>query len=484
MSETQNIEYKESWREEYLKWICGFANAQGGSLYIGIADDQSIVGVTDAKRLMEDIPNKIVNYLGIVADVNLHVQDNKEYIEIVVEPSPIPISFRGAYHYRAGSTKQVLNGAALQQFLMRKMGRTWDDIERLPYNEDVIDRGAIDYFLRKGIQANRIDSSLQNEDTHTVLDSLDLLAETGALKNAAILLFGKRPQKYFTGIQFKIGRFGVDESDLLFDDIVEGNILQMADKVVELLKSKYLILPIHYEGMQRVAPLEVPEDALREMLYNAIVHRDQRGSGIMMWVYDDHIELWNEGPLPENMNVDTLLKKHKSRQRNPKIARVFYLAGMIETWGRGIHKICKAFNESGMELPMFEETEGGVAVSFKRKIPRTTEQTPEQVTDTSKDTSKYTPTDTVDNQEPFTHHISTTQVPHKYHISSTQVKSLWDKMEDNKEYSTIDLMRLMEVTNKSYFTKSYLQPAIQNEIIELLYPDHPRHPRQKYHRKR
>jgi len=278
MSESQNIEYKESWRDEYLKWICGFANAQGGKIYIGIADNKKIVGVSDAKRLMDDIPNKIVNMLGIVADVNLLEKEDKQYIEISVEPSAIPISLKGVYHYRSGSTKQVLNGAALHQFLMRKMGKTWDDIARLPYSEDVLDRSAIGYFLQKGIQADRIDASLLNEDTHSVLNSLDLITEDGSLKNAALLLFAKRPQSYFTGVQFKIGRFGNDESDLIFDDVIEGNILQMADKVVNLLKSKYLISPIHYEGMQRVATLEIPEKALREMLYNAIVHKEQRFS--------------------------------------------------------------------------------------------------------------------------------------------------------------------------------------------------------------
>ncbi len=311
MRESQNIEYKESWRDEYLKWICGFANAQGGKIYIGIADNHEVVGVADAKRLMDDIPNKIVNMLGIVADVNLLEKEDKQYIEISVEPSAIPISLKGVYHYRSGSTKQVLNGASLHQFLMRKMGKTWDDVERIPYSEDLLDRGAIDYFLQKGIQADRIDASLLNEDTRSVLDSLELLSDNGSLKNAAILLFGKRPQRYFTGVQFKIGRFGNDESDLIFDDIVEGNILQMADKVVELLKSKYLISPIHYEGMQRVATLEIPEKALREMLYNAIVHKDYRGSAIMMWVYNDHVELWNEGELPENMDVFTLSTSEK-----------------------------------------------------------------------------------------------------------------------------------------------------------------------------
>ena len=90
-NESQNVEYKESWRDEYLKWICGFANAQGGRIYIGVNDQKDVIGLSDAKRLLEDIPNKIVNYLGIVEDVNLLMEGDKEYIEIVVSPSNMPI---------------------------------------------------------------------------------------------------------------------------------------------------------------------------------------------------------------------------------------------------------------------------------------------------------------------------------------------------------------------------------------------------------
>ena len=115
-NESQNIEYKESWRDEYLKWICGFANAQGGRIYIGVNDQKEVIGLSDAKRLLEDIPNKIVNYLGIVEDVNLLMEGDKEYIEIVVSPSNMPIAYKGTYHYRSGSTKQELKGLALQQF--------------------------------------------------------------------------------------------------------------------------------------------------------------------------------------------------------------------------------------------------------------------------------------------------------------------------------------------------------------------------------
>ena len=68
--ESQNVEYKRSWHDDYLRWVCGFANAKGGALWIGIDDDKSIVGVSGAKKLMEDIPNKIKDLLGIVVDVS------------------------------------------------------------------------------------------------------------------------------------------------------------------------------------------------------------------------------------------------------------------------------------------------------------------------------------------------------------------------------------------------------------------------------
>lgn len=92
MPEQQNIEWKESWRDEYLKWICGFANAQGGKLYIGCDDSGKVVGVSDSKKLMEDIPNKIRDAMGIVVDVNRLTEGDREYIEIDVPPYPIGIS--------------------------------------------------------------------------------------------------------------------------------------------------------------------------------------------------------------------------------------------------------------------------------------------------------------------------------------------------------------------------------------------------------
>ncbi|MBO7368556.1 MAG: ATP-binding protein [Paludibacteraceae bacterium] len=128
MSESQNVEYKESWRSEYLKWICGFANAQGGVVYIGINDSGDVVGVKNPNKLMEDIPNQIQSGMGILAEVNKLSADGKEYIEIIVRPSSFPVSYHGEYYYRSGSTKQLLTGAALSEFIIRKTGIHWEDV--------------------------------------------------------------------------------------------------------------------------------------------------------------------------------------------------------------------------------------------------------------------------------------------------------------------------------------------------------------------
>ena len=366
LSESQNIEYKESWNDKYLQWICGFANAQGGRIYIGVNDEKEVIGVRDSKKLMEDIPNKIANFLGIVEDVNLLVEGDKEYIEIVVMPSSMPIAYRGVYHYRSGSTKQELKGLALQQFIMRKMGHSWDDMPLPTATLEEIDRSAIDYFLKKGISKRRIDPSVKESSTEDVLRNLNLIGDDGYLRTAAVLLFGKNPQRRFAGVQFKIGRFGVNESDLIIQDVVEGNVIQMVDRVVDILKSKYLYSPIHYEGMERVEPLEIPEDGLREILYNSVCHKEYMGAPIQMQVYSDHVEIWNEGGLPDGYTAETLMRKHSSRPRNKTIAAVMFRAGFIETWGRGYTKVRESFEAENYPMPKVTEIDGGVSVWIKR----------------------------------------------------------------------------------------------------------------------
>ena len=261
---------------------------------------------------------------------------------------------------------QELNGVALQQFILKKMGRSWDDMVHERATVEDLDREAIDFFLRKGIQAGRIDPSEVNAPTATVLQNLNLVDDEGRLKNAALLLFCKKPGRYFTGTEFKIGRFHSNMADLVSQEMIEGSIIQMADRVVRMLKDKFLTMPIHYEGLQRIERLEIPEDALREILYNAICHKDYLGPQIQMRVWDHHVEIWNDGELPAAITPENIENVHASYPRNKNLAFAFYKAGFIESWGRGWQKICDGFTAAGLPKPTIESAQGGVLVTFQR----------------------------------------------------------------------------------------------------------------------
>ena len=167
---------------------------------------------------------------------------------------------------------------------------------------------------------------------------------------------------------FKIARFINSDDVLRFQDIIEGNILEMADKVMDILKTKYLISPISYKGLQRIENLELPEDALREAIFNAIVHKDYTGAPIQLSVYNDKLILWNEGRLPDGFTIETLLDKHPSRPYNKTVAEIFFKAGFIEAWGRGISKIIKGFKLAKLPVPDFESKMGGIVVTVYRKM--------------------------------------------------------------------------------------------------------------------
>jgi ATP-dependent DNA helicase RecG len=123
MTENQNIEYKESWRDEYLKGICGFANADGGSIFIGMKDDGSVIGLKDFKKLLEDIPNKARNIMGVTVSIWLLEKHDKKYLKIITPPYHVPVSLRGRYYQRSGSTNQELTGNTLNEFLIQRFGK-------------------------------------------------------------------------------------------------------------------------------------------------------------------------------------------------------------------------------------------------------------------------------------------------------------------------------------------------------------------------
>jgi ATP-dependent DNA helicase RecG len=367
MPESQNIEWKQSWRDEYLKWICGFANAKGGKIYIGLDDLGNVIGIGNYKRLMDEIPNKITSGLGLVCDVNLHQKGENHYIEIVVHPHDVPISYHGKYHFRIGSTKQELQGTALNEFLLRKAGKTWDDVIEPSASFTDIDDKAIQAFKKAATKSGRLPQVEDEDDIQQIFTNLRLTSN-GKLKRAAVLLFGKDPRKFCINAYVKIGKFGKSDDDLLSQEVVEGNAFELANQTLEILDKKYFTKSISYEGIQRIETTEYPYEAIREALLNAIVHRQYVGAPIQISLYDDKIMIWNFGTLPEPMTIDDLKRKHASNPRNPILADVFFKGGLIESWGRGTLKIINECQEAGLPTPEISELSGGILVTIYKDI--------------------------------------------------------------------------------------------------------------------
>jgi ATP-dependent DNA helicase RecG len=162
----------------------------------------------------------------------------------------------------------------------------------------------------------------------------------------------------------KIGRFGKDDTDLRYQDVEEGNIIVLLRNVLERLEQKYLIKNITFEGMYRIETLEYPTTALREMLLNSMVHRSYTGSFTQMRVYDNKINLWNEGGLPEGITLEALKRSHKSKPRNLLIADVCFKGGLIDAWGRGTLSIIDACKTTGLPEPELKEEDGGFMVTL------------------------------------------------------------------------------------------------------------------------
>ncbi|MEN9548619.1 MAG: hypothetical protein RIR12_1210 [Bacteroidota bacterium] len=367
MTETQNIEYKQSWRDEYLKWICGFANANGGRIFIGKDDNGNIVGVTDAKRLLEEIPNKVRDVLGILADVNLHTTAQGDFMEIIVEGYPYPVNYKGQYHYRSGSTKQELKGTALDKFLLQKKGKRWDGVPVPKVSSKDLKQETFDFFRKRAFKSQRIEEGILTDTNELLLENLQL-KENEFLKRAAILLFYSNPEKFVTGAYIKIGYFETDD-DLKFQDEIHGNLFEQIEKTMDLLFTKYIKAPISYEGINRVETYEYPKDAVREALLNSIAHKDYSGGvPIQISVYSDKIIIWNEGQLPENWTVKNLLEKHASRPYNPDIANALFRSGYIESWGRGTIKIIRECKQAGIPEPVFTYDSNDISVEFRKDI--------------------------------------------------------------------------------------------------------------------
>ena len=225
---------------------------------------------------------------------------------------------------------------------------------------DDIDIETVERF--KLLAKDRVPSIEQETDILALMKRLNLVVGG----RAAVVLFGKNVQKYVLQARIKIGKF-LSETEVLTTDIIEGNLIQQVDRALDILRTKYLLSYISYEGIHRREKLVYPYEALREALLNSIIHREYFvSSEIQIRIYDDKLVMGNEARL-QDITVEDLSRPHPSRPHNKLIADVFYKAGFIESWGRGTQRIIDNCVAEGLSAPVYEYKMGFLYLTFMSK---------------------------------------------------------------------------------------------------------------------
>jgi len=287
--ETEKIEFKSSLSEKRQigETVSAFSNNSGGEIFVGINDDAEIIGVTIGSRTLEDLANYIISNTDPHVYVSIKVKsvDNKDVIVIEVpESGEKPLFFRGRAYIRMGRTNQTLRVAQLREFIENgRYSISWDEkVYDMASLED-IDENKVKWFLENAeSERNRdIDSKTHVKEA---LNKLDLLKDD-SLTNAALLLFGKNPQKFFLQSITKCARFrGTETID--FDDmkVFDGNIFDQREDALNFVM-KHIERSVTVKGTERVEKFEYPPEAIREAITNAICHRDYQINSMFRYVY-------------------------------------------------------------------------------------------------------------------------------------------------------------------------------------------------------
>ena len=220
-----------------------------------------------------------------------------------------------------------------------------------------LDDRVINCFRRRAVASGRLPHEVLSESVESLIENLSLRDGT-YLKRAAALLFHPSPQRLVPDAYLKIGYFR--GSELLFQDVIEGDLFTQVDRTMDLLFTKYTRGLISYEGIYRVENFPVPWEAMREAAINAVIHRDYASATTtQIRVYDDRISIWNAAHLTPEWAAEQLAEELASRPHNPRIAYAFFRAGMIEAWGRGIRRIVDLCREAGNQTPTWRLEAGG-----------------------------------------------------------------------------------------------------------------------------
>ncbi|WP_281324276.1 ATP-binding protein [Flavobacterium sp. IMCC34518] len=339
-----------------------FANAEGGSVYVGV-DDNGVaissfkIGKESVQQWTNEIKNKTIP--SIIPDVAVEEMDGLSVLVFSIQEFPIkPVAFKGRYYKRVKNANYQMNLQEISDLHLKTFNSSWDYYPSPHYDLGSIDLDKVNRFIES---SNGIRETQIQDDPLTVLRKFEMLKENGQIANACHLLFSKNEVFDAT---ISIGRFSTETS--IKDSIVlRSDLFTEVEATLAFVRKHMNKNYIITGDPKREERWEYPLDALREIVVNMIVHRDYQNTGdSIIKIFDHKIEFYNPGGLGNGMTFDELCAgTYTSYARNRKIADLFREAGIIEKYGSGIKRITNAFVHYGLTAPTFEAFQNGFRVT-------------------------------------------------------------------------------------------------------------------------
>lgn len=361
--EDQNTEFKVSFNTGVIESLVAFANAGGGTVYVGVDDSGKLLGIQLAKESVQNFVNEIKSKTApvLIPDVNVIDVDGKQIVAFQIQEYPIkPVAVQGRYYKRVNNSNHQLTVGEVVNLYLHTINSSWDTYVDALHTIDDISlekvQKAIDLLENKGHSIT--------EDPLSFLLKYNMLRED-KITNAAFLLFHKDDNIIST---VELGRF---QTDIIIKDSArsKSDVLTQINEVLDFVRkhiNKEIIITGSAYNTER---WQYPLEAIREIVLNMIIHRDYRSaSDSIVKVYDNKIEFFNPGMLPDDITVDDLMNnRYKSTPRNKMVADFCKDLGLIEKYGSGIRRVITLFKEVGLPLPKFEQISGGLNVTVYSK---------------------------------------------------------------------------------------------------------------------
>jgi ATP-dependent DNA helicase RecG len=372
--ESETLEFKGTFDKDQIgKTICSLLNGNGGQLVLGINEKKEIIGIKATEKTAKGIDDLLINAIIPEPAVSVDIQEYKKKKIIFINVrrgTNQPYIFKGAVFFRIGTSTRKATSEQLAELIHGNKSRNerWETKAAIEAEVDDIDLDEVKVCIKEIIASGR-EKDLPKEPL-SFLSKFGLY-RNGDFTNAAVLLFGKDPVRFFPQVRVRLSVFKSDKTGdkIVYDKIFDKNLFQSINQITEFFDLAYGVSSTFSSNeWLRKDKSGFPRPAIREAILNGFIHRDYASfsSSLAINIYPNKLQITSFGKLPEGISLKELSEDHLSIPVNPDIAHIFFLRKWIDKIGRGTNKMIAQCKESGFDVPVWSTTNSSVTVTFPR----------------------------------------------------------------------------------------------------------------------